>query len=233
MRADAATSLPSASTSIHSYSTFAPHGPPCVPGPPSVALPRARTATSVPASAVGTKLALPGFWRRSSVVSLVSFSNTPSGRPPSASALLFRCSAVRLVSGSNTAAGSAVSALPDRSSPVTLSRYSKSPAFRATMSRPASCSVPTRSARTVAVTSEQLSTSAFATSASRTCGVRSHTPPVSAAVEPSTICAASVATASWPSKAAPWDPAMVPPASRMPFAGTATPSSSVSSAVTV
>ena len=56
------------------------------------------------------------------------------------------------------------------------------------------------------VTSEQsvaagLFTSAAATSASRTCGVRSHTPPVSTAVEPSTLCAASAATASWPRNA--------------------------------
>ena len=168
-----------------------------MPGPPSVTTSRARTATSVPASAVGTKLALPGFWRRSSVVSTVSFSNTPPGRPPSASALLFRCSAVRLVSGSNTAAGSAVSALPDRSRPVTLSRPTKSPAFSATMPRPASCSVPSKSSSWVMVTSEQsLAAAIAATSASRTWGVRSHTPPGSAIMSPSTMCAASAATAS-------------------------------------
>ena len=70
---------------------------------------------------------------------------------------------------------------------------------------------------------------AAATSASRTWGVRPHTPPVSAgSPEPSTMCAASAATASWPSNATPWDPAMVPPASRMPSAGTAIPSASAS-----
>ena len=71
-------------------------------------------------------------------------------------------------------------------------------------------------------------------STSRTWGVRSHTPPISAILSPLTLCAASAATASWPSPAAPpWASAMVPPASRMPFAGTAMPSSSVSSSVTV
>ena len=57
-------------------------------------------------------------------------------------------------------------------------------------------------ARSSVVTSEQsaaagLFTCAAATSASRTCAVRSHTPPVSTTAEPSTLCAASAATASW------------------------------------
>ena len=89
------------------------------------------------------------------------------------------------------------------------------------------------------VTSEQsiaagLFACAAATSASRTCGVRSHTPPVSGSSDAVDLCAASAATASWPSAAAPpWASMMVPPASRMPSAGTATPSSSVSASVTV
>ena len=102
-----------------------------------------------------------------------------------------------------------------------------------------SCSVPVIAARRLPVTCEQLFTNgalalAFATSASRTCSVRPHTPPVRPACLPSTLCAVSAASAPWPSSAAvPRDPVMVAPSSRMPFSGTAMPSSAMSSRVTV
>ena len=209
-----------------------------MPGPPSVALSPARRTRFVPASAVGRKLALPGLPLRSSVVSLVSGSNTPSSRLPAPRALNLRLRTVTAPSPSNTPAGSALNALVFRSRIVTPLRPAKSPGF--------SAAIPSLSSRTLVIpasagasTSEQSITAASfacaaATSASRTCGVRSHTPPVGANSRPLTLCAASAATASWPRNAAvPSAPAMVPPASRMAFSGTAMPSSSVSAAVTV
>ena len=107
---------------------------------------------------------------------------------------------------SNTPAGNALSALFVIVMVPTPLRSAKSPAFSAVSPKSSSAKFPI-AARWVSVTFEQSVTAASrfcanTTSLSRTCGVRSHTPPVSAGVEPSTLCAASAATASWPSIAA-------------------------------
>ena len=100
-------------------------------------------------------------------------------------------------------------------------------------------SVPASSPRCTVVTSEQFVTALLlactaATSASRTWGVRSHTPPVNTAVDPSTLCAALAASASWSGIATPLAFPKIPlPGAPMPFAGTAMPSSSTSVSSTV
>ena len=158
----------------------------------------------------------------------------PAGRPRPA-----RCCSDAARSGSSadrTPPPAARSArCPTGRDPSDSSRSSKSPAFRATMPRPASCSVPSISLSWASPTSEQsLAAATAATSASRTWGVRSHTPPGQRHPSSRRPCAPRPPPPHrGRARARPWDPAMVPPASRMPFAGTATPSSSMSSAATV